>query len=289
MCYPDPSRLVSMSPVMSSQDRTSAVAPLFGVNVRSETLAAAVDTIDRAIRSDENLIHAALNAAKVSRAARDPEFHRVLSAYDIIHADGTSIVWASRLLRQPLPERVPGIDLMLALTARAADRGYSIFLLGATSPVVDRCAEVLQQRFPGLLLAGCHHGYWNEHDPDEERAVVDSVRRSGADILFLAVPTPRKELFLLHHRRELGVKFGMGVGGAFDVVADVVTRAPLAWQRCGMEWAYRLIQEPRKMWKRYLVTNTHFIWLIAKELVVGPRSAQPSRDPRHGRGGSMGI
>jgi len=271
---------------MRSQDHNSGVAPLFGVNVRSETLVDAVDTIDRAIRSDEHLIHAALNAAKVSRAARDPEFHRVLSAYDIIHADGTSIVWASRLLRQPLPERVPGIDLMLALTARAADRGYSVFLLGATSQVVDRCAQVLRQRFPGLLVAGCHHGYWNEHDPDDERAVVDSVRRSGADILFLAVPTPRKELFLLRHREALGVKFGMGVGGAFDVITDVVSRAPLAWQRCGMEWAYRLIQEPRKMWKRYLVTNTHFIWLIARELLGGRRS---THDPGRNRDGFRGT
>src|SRR6185295_1748034 len=124
------------------------------------------------------------------------EFRRMMGSFDMIHADGASIVWASRLLGAPLPERVAGIDLMEALVRLAAERGFSTYFLGATQEVVERCVRTLRERHPALAVAGFRNGYWNGEDPEEERAVVRAVRESRADLLFLALPTPRKERFV---------------------------------------------------------------------------------------------
>lgn len=238
---------------------------LFGVPVRSETMDQAVDAIDAAIRARRPTVHSVLNAGKVSKLASDPEFFRLMTAFDMIHADGASIVLAGKVLGRPLPERVAGIDLMQRLVALSEQRGYRPFFLGAKQEIVQTCVDRLRERHPRLKVAGLHHGYWKDGDPVEEGAVVQAVRASGADLLFVAMPTPRKERFLIRQRTALGVPFAMGVGGSFDVVAGLVQRAPESWQRLGMEWAYRLVQEPGRMWKRYLVTNSHFLWLLAKE------------------------
>lgn len=238
---------------------------LFGVPVRSETMEQAVQAIDSAIRERRVTMHSVLNAGKVSKLASDPSFFGLMTSFDMIHADGASIVLAGKVLGRPLPERVAGIDLMQRLVALAEQRGYRPYFLGAKQEVVQACADRLRERHPQLKVAGLHHGYWKDGDPVEEGSVVEAVRASGADLLFVAMPTPRKERFLIRQRTALGVSFAMGVGGSFDVVAGLVQRAPEAWQRLGMEWAYRLVQEPGRMWKRYLVTNTHFLWLLAKE------------------------
>jgi N-acetylglucosaminyldiphosphoundecaprenol N-acetyl-beta-D-mannosaminyltransferase len=208
----------------------------------------------------------------------------MLQQFDMVHADGASVVWASRLLGRPLPERVAGIDLMAALVQLAADRGLRVYFLGATQDVVARCVSNLRERYPSLPVAGFRDGYWDATDAEAEARVVETIREARAELLFVAMPTPRKELFLFRHRHALGARFAMGVGGAFDVVAGLVERAPRLWQRCGMEWAFRLAQEPRKLWRRYLVTNTHFLWLVALELAAAVRGSRPipaaRNDPR---------
>lgn len=250
----------------------SPTSDLFGLPVRRETMTEAVSAIDHVIASRGRAIHVVLNAGKVSKMASDPAFRELMRRFDMVHADGASIVAASHLFRQPLPERVAGIDLMDKLIALAAERGYRPYFLGAKREIVERTVQAYRQRFPRLDFAGWRDGYWKEGDPDDEARVVAAVRESGADMLFVAVPTPKKESFLARHRDALGVPFAMGVGGAFDVVAGLVKRAPEGWQRFGMEWLYRVFQEPGRMWKRYLVTNTHFLWLVSRELMrVRPR------------------
>lgn len=240
---------------------------LFGLNIRAETVAEAIDAIDARIAGGRPALQLSVNALKVSQMARDEQFRRLAESFDVVHADGASVVWASKLLRRPLPGRVPGIDLMEGLAALAERRGYRPFLLGAKREVVDACAARLQERHPHLKLAGWRDGYWN---PDDDEAVARDVRNAHPDMLFVALPSPRKELFLIHRRAELGVPFAMGVGGSFDVVAGLVRRAPPAWRRSGFEWAFRLLQEPRRLWRRYLFTNTHFVWLTIKE-IFAPR------------------
>jgi N-acetylglucosaminyldiphosphoundecaprenol N-acetyl-beta-D-mannosaminyltransferase len=249
---------------------------LFGLTLRRETMDEAVAAIEKVIAERSPTIHVVLNAGKVSKMAKDAAFRDLMAAFDMVHADGASVVAASRLVGDPLPERIAGIDLMERLVALAAERGYRPFFLGARPEIVKLCVETLQVRHPDLHVAGYRDGYWKGER--EEAEVVRDIRESGADLLFVAVPTPTKEMFLTRHRDALGVPFAMGVGGAFDVVAGLVKRAPEAWQRAGMEWLYRVFQEPRRMWKRYLVTNSHFLWLLGRE-VIRARARRGGRRP----------
>jgi N-acetylglucosaminyldiphosphoundecaprenol N-acetyl-beta-D-mannosaminyltransferase len=177
-------------------------------------------------------------------------------------ADGQAVVWAARLLGQPLPARVAGADLMEALLAHAAHRAYSVYLLGAKQEIVRACVAKAQTRYPFLRIAGYRNGYFRRED---EADLIAAIHAAEPDILFLGFGTPAKEYFMHRHYRALGVPFVMGVGGSFDVYAGLVPRAPRWMQRVGLEWAFRLGQEPRRMWKRYLVGNTRFAWLVARE------------------------
>jgi N-acetylglucosaminyldiphosphoundecaprenol N-acetyl-beta-D-mannosaminyltransferase len=155
---------------------------------------------------------------------------------------------------------VTGIDLMEVLVAEAVERGWSVFLLGATDAVVERLAGQLAGR--GVRIAGRHHGYFPEED---EADVAAAIRASGATLLFVGMPTPRKERFVIHQAVPAGIPFSMGVGGSFDVLAGELSRAPRAMQRAGLEWLFRLVQEPRRLLRRYLVTNTRFLALLVAE------------------------
>ena len=177
-----------------------------------------------------------------------------------MNADGQSVVTASRILRRPLPERVAGIDLFVELVKRSAADGRSVYFLGARDEVLEEMIRRFREQYPTLNIAGSRNGYW-----DDDAAVVAQVREARPDLVFLAIPSPRKEFWLAEHMPAMGVPFAMGVGGSFDVVAGKVKRAPVWVQRIGCEWVYRLVQEPRRMWKRYLVGNTKFVVLTVKE------------------------
>jgi N-acetylglucosaminyldiphosphoundecaprenol N-acetyl-beta-D-mannosaminyltransferase len=231
---------------------------LFGVPADALDMAGTVDAVRRLVACGAPHQHVCLNAAKIVELDARPDLKRAVANCDLISVDGQAVVWASRALGSPVPERVAGIDLFQALLAEAAEAGWPVYLLGAKDEVVRRTAEVAVERYPGLQIAGFRDGYWT---PDEEPEVVADVARSGAKLLFLAIPSPRKELFLEQHATALGVPFRMGVGGSFDVLAGVTTRAPRWMQRLGLEWFHRLVQEPRRMARRYIVGNTAFIRL----------------------------
>ena len=172
-----------------------------------------------------------------------------------------SVVWALHLLTGTRIQRVAGIDFMEALVARAAAEGRRVYFLGAKPEVLGKAVDVLEQRHPTLQVAGSHHGYFSR---EEEPDLVNEIRRSRPDIVFVGMGTPAKELWIDRHFQELDAVC-MGVGGSFDVVAGVVKRAPRWVQRAGLEWLYRLLQEPRRLWRRYLITTTIFIGRVAKE------------------------
>jgi N-acetylglucosaminyldiphosphoundecaprenol N-acetyl-beta-D-mannosaminyltransferase len=234
---------------------------LFGVEVDALTMAETVDRIMHLIDAGTQVQHVVLNAAKVVMMDKDPALRGVIRACPVVNADGQSVVVASRLLRRPLPERVAGIDLFIELVARAAENGRSVYFLGARDDVLDTMVAGFRQQYPTLRIAGYRNGYW-----EDDQQVIAQVREAQPDLLFLAIPSPRKEFWLGRHLPALGVPFAMGVGGSFDVVAGKVKRAPRWVQRIGCEWVYRLVQEPRRMWKRYLVGNSAFMWLTFKEL-----------------------
>lgn len=264
------------------QDR----AILLGCEIDRVRMSEAVALCQEAVEQRGFLQHMALNAAKIVSLRADSHLQEAVAQSELVTADGQSVVWASRLLRDPLPERVAGIDLMEELFALAEHEGYRVYLLGATQDTLARAIERLHERHPKLLIAGSHHGYFSD---GESTALCEQIRAASPDVLFVAMSSPRKEYWLAEHGRGLGVPVIMGVGGALDVTAGDVRRAPPRLQALGLEWAYRLLQEPRRLSRRYLVTNTHFILLISGELLRrglrgaarrGPPGTPPST-PRH--------
>ena len=235
---------------------------LFNIPIKAMTMKEALDLIHLAITQAAPLQIGVVNAAKVVNMHRNPSLGQDVLSSDVIFADGASVVWASRLLRCPLPERVAGIDLMMGMLERGMRYGYRVYLLGATEEVNRTVAERIAVDYPGVELAGRRNGYFTS---DEEESIANDIAAAKPDILLVAITSPKKEQFLARWSDRIRVPICHGVGGSFDVYAGKVQRAPLAWQRCGMEWLYRLLQEPRRMWKRYLVTNTLFCWLLIKE------------------------
>jgi N-acetylglucosaminyldiphosphoundecaprenol N-acetyl-beta-D-mannosaminyltransferase len=264
---------VRANPQASSPRRT-----LFGIPIEAATIGEALARIDETIRRKGRLHIGVVNAAKIVNMHRNALLMADVLSSDLILADGVSVVWASRLLRQPLPERVAGIDLMMGIFARAHRQRYRIYCLGATDAVLDKVTRRLAAEYPGLVLAGCRNGYFAEED---EPAVAAGIARTHPDVLLVAMTSPKKEQFMARWGRQLHVPVCHGVGGSFDVFAGKVQRAPEAWQRLGLEWLYRVKQEPRRLWRRYLVTNTLFCGMILGEFLRQTGFLAPLAPPPH--------
>ena len=252
-------------------------------NARAYVLGCALDRVDleQAIAYCEEVIteqgfaqHMAINVAKLVTMRRDERLRASIEGCELITADGQPIVWASRLLGDPVPCRVAGIDLMEELLVRAALKGYSVYILGATPEVLERAVRRMRTELPSLRLAGYHDGYYDDSD---EADLAAAIAAAAPDILFVAMSSPRKEYFLARHGRAIGVPFVMGVGGAIDVYAGVVQRAPRFMQRVGLEWLFRLMQEPRRLASRYATTNAQFLLMLTRELIARRRAAHAIR------------
>jgi N-acetylglucosaminyldiphosphoundecaprenol N-acetyl-beta-D-mannosaminyltransferase len=262
-----------MSTVTPPTTSAPAAAPQPDVPTRAVVLGCHIDRLDmtQTLRRCEDLIarrefaqHVAINAAKLVAMQHDPELRRIVGACELVSADGQAVVWASRLLGDPLPQRVAGIDLMQELFALAERRGFRVFILGAKAEVLEQASAKIMARHPRLELVGTRDGYFTEQ---EEAGVAEEVREARPDILLVAIPSPRKEYWLGHYGRAIDVPFVMGVGGAIDVVAGITQRAPGPLQRLGLEWAYRLAQEPRRLWRRYAITNMQFALLLGGAMI----------------------
>jgi exopolysaccharide biosynthesis WecB/TagA/CpsF family protein len=204
------------------------------------------------------------NAAILCMMRRDPELREACRRGDLILADGMSVVWTSRFARIPLPERVAGADLMARLLEAGAERRLKAFFLGARPEVVAELARRCARDYPGLVVAGFRDGYFGR---GEQEGLVEEIRAAAPHMLFVGMPSPFKETWCERHRAALDVPIVMGVGGSFDVLAGYVPRAPRLVQSLGLEWSWRLAMEPRKLWKRYLVTNSEYLWLAAGEIL----------------------
>lgn len=231
------------------------------------TIGQAVEVALAAVDGGGRVRHASINAAKVVRLQRDTSLRQALWECELATADGQVVVWAARLLGLRIPERVAGIDLMEALLEKSAGRRDGVYLLGARQEVLVDAEREIVRRHPGIRIVGRQHGYFSRAD---ETRVAEAVAAADADLLFVALETPAKELFLARHRDILRVPFAMGVGGAFDVLAGRRARAPRWARRAGLEWLFRLLQEPRRLAMRYAVGNGAFLALVGLELVKRP-------------------
>lgn len=233
---------------------------LFGVALDLDTFEEAVEHCTALIEARRPVQHVVVNAGKIVMMTDQPELQSLVAQCDVVHADGQSVVWAGRLAGYDVPERIAGIDLMQALLAECEREQWPVYFLGARQDVLETFVGVVRQRFPDLPVAGYCNGFFAD-----DAAVSAQIRTSGARVLFVGISSPRKEMFLREQLPAIGPIFAMGVGGSFDVLAGVTGRAPLWMQRAGLEWFYRFAQEPRRMWKRYLVGNSRFIVLAFKE------------------------
>ncbi|MDT0606239.1 WecB/TagA/CpsF family glycosyltransferase [Croceitalea rosinachiae] len=236
---------------------------IVGSYIHNLNMQETLKVVEDSISQGNHLHHVVVNAGKIVEMQKDVQLKQSVNNSDLINADGQAVVWASRVLGKPLKERVAGIDLMENLVELAHQKQYKIFFFGAKEDVLTKVVENYSEKYSPNIIAGYRNGYFNKHD--EEQIAVD-ISNSGANILFVAISSPTKENFLYQNKAILKkVNFIMGVGGSFDVVSGKVKRAPLWMQNAGLEWFYRFIQEPKRMWKRYLVGNSKFIFLLIKE------------------------
>ena len=227
-----------------------------------------VAEVEKIIAGKKPTQHVVINASKVNLMENDAKLREIVNACPLINADGASIVWAAKKLGVPLKERVTGCDLFQKLVEAAAEKKYKIYLFGAKEEVVRKVKSVFEEKYPILQIVGYRNGYFTEADEPE---IVRDMAQSGADMMFVAFSSPKKEYWVHKYLDEINIPFVMGVGGSFDIVAGVTERAPLWWQNHGLEWLYRFIQEPRRMWKRYIIGNAKFVVLTYRYVFKSKR------------------
>jgi N-acetylglucosaminyldiphosphoundecaprenol N-acetyl-beta-D-mannosaminyltransferase len=235
---------------------------IFGITISTLNRKETAEFIVNHMRSGEKIVREDLNAAKVVWCEAEGPVRRAVESASIVNPDGQSVVWAARLLGVPVKERVTGIDLMQDLIHQASIHGLRIYLLGAHAHTVSVLADSIVGKYSEKLVAGYADGYFVEQD---EPSIANKINDASPDMLFIGISSPKKEEFVLRNADALNVGLIMGVGGSFDVLAGKTSRAPLWMQNNGLEWLYRLIQEPGRMWKRYLVTNSQFIVITMRE------------------------
>lgn len=200
------------------------------------------------------------NAHTMVTASKNPELTKALEQSDWLLADGSGVRWGSALLGTPLVHNLNGTDLVPALCASAANKGLSVYLLGGKPGVAEEAAANLQQAYPGLVIAGTRDGYYK---PEELPQVLEGIRQARPHLLLVAMGVPLQEIWIDKNADELPGICCMGVGGLFDFLAKRVPRAPRLFRATGMEWCWRLMMEPGRLWKRYLIGNMVFFNLVA--------------------------
>ncbi len=245
---------------------TPPMLHFWGVNIVNTTMAEALDWIDMRVRNRQKTLLAFVNPACLNIAYTHDAYRQILQDADRVLPDGIGIKIGCRLLNQNLLANVNGTDLFPRLCGRAAEGGYSVFLLGGLPGVAGQAAAAMQQRFPHLQIAGVQDGYFTD---GQEPQVIDTINRSGASVLLVGFGVPKQELWLARHRSQLSPAVCMGIGGLFDYYSGRIPRAPVWLREIGMEWSWRLIQEPGRMWRRYLIGNPVFLYRVWRQRQQG--------------------
>lgn len=206
------------------------------------------------------------NAMHIVSLQKDIEFQKIYSNSFLVVPDGVSLLWAAKFLQTPLQDRVNGTDLFEKLCAIAAEKKLKVFLLGGRPGAAQKAQEVLQARHPNLVVAGTYcPPYGFESQPQELEAINSQIKAASPDILFVGLGAPKQEKWIAANYLDLKVPVSIGIGVSFELVADMVRRAPVWMQKTGLEWLFRLIVEPQRLWKRYILGNPTFIWLVLKQ------------------------
>lgn len=241
----------------------------FGMKISPVSMAEAIDKVEEFILSKQPHHVVTSDANAILRAQEDPEYAAIVRRAALITPDGYGVMWGARLLNLPVYERVTGVDMVDGICARAARKGYSIYILGSAPGVAALAAEKLAAKHPGLTIAGTQHGYFSQEGISEEE-IAAQINAARPDVLFVAFGIPKQEKFIAKHMAAMNVPVSVGVGGSFDVYSEKLKRAPIYIQRSGMEWLYRVWQEPSR-WKRMSYVP-RFMVLAIKVWLFGDRS-----------------
>lgn len=221
-----------------------------------------IDLVEQYVKTKTPLHLMGVNADKINEVNQNERMKQIVNSCGIINADGASVIMASKYLKKPLPERVAGVDLMQSLVALSEEKGYSVYLLGAKQDVVEKTAEVLQEKHPKLNIAGIHNGFFKE---SEWPAISEELKALKPDFVFVGITSPLKEYLIEFLQEDGNGSVFMGVGGSFDVISGNIPRAPMWMQKANLEWLFRVIQEPKRLFKRYFFGNWTFIKAVFKE------------------------
>jgi len=233
-----------------------------GIKIDNITLEEVIEKVKELIKKGKTSYIVTPNAAHIVLLQKDKEFRKVYENAELVLCDGQPIIWISKIFGEPLKERITGVDLLFSLLQLSSKEKYGVYLLGAKEGIIKRTVENLQKKFPELRIVGYHNGYFI----DDEKMIKEINERSP-DILFIGMGFPKQEKWIFKYIKNLDIKIAVCIGGVFDIVAGKTKRAPVWMQKIGMEWFFRLIQEPKRLWKRYLIGNTLFLWLVFKEFI----------------------
>lgn len=235
---------------------------MFNIRINPLRRSEFLSIIENSIKKGIQIAQFGVNSATIIDIVRNEEFRHTINNADLVHIDGMSVVWALRSFGFNIPERVATPDLADDVLALADRERMSIFLFGAREDILTLCRQNIEQNYPNLIVAGCRNGYYR---PEEEKDIFNLINEASPDILLLGMSSPRKELFYDSYRHKLEARYILGVGGYFDIMAGLIRRAPLWMQKAGFEWLFRLMQEPQRLWKRYLIGIFQFFWLVTRE------------------------
>ena len=219
---------------------------ILGVNIDMITMAEAVNTAAEAVETRDAFAVFTPNSEFIQAAYKDTEFRDILNNGDMCVPDGIGVVYASRILKKPIAERVAGYDLVCALFERMARAGKSVFLLGAKPGYAYEAGEKLKGKYPGLVIAGIQDGYFK---PEHVDGIIDVINESNADVLLVCLGMKKQEQWMIENKERLRVGVMFGAGGCIDGFAGRTERAPEAWCNAGLEWLHRLLKEPWRLWR----------------------------------------
>lgn len=231
------------------------------IPIHKATMGEVLDWMEASIRERTPRFLCTLNAALFVWSQKDPFLKEAYQNADLATADSTVVHYALKLLRRPVPEPLEACQIMFTFLKKNFAKGYRFYFLGAQEEVIRKAMEALQKQYPGIQIAGWRDGYFK---PEEEDQVAQAIRFATPDCLFVGMSSPLKERFLKKHLEFMQVPVCLGVGGGIDILAGKYRLAPLWVRKLGLAWFYRLLLEPGRMWKRYLYTNTRFLWLLGK-------------------------
>ena len=240
---------------------------LFNIHFDNYDFDDLMNYLDRAITAQRPTHVVTCNVDHLINLSKDSHFMKIYKEAGATIADGMPIVWVSKLFGTPLKRRVAGADILPELGLALERKRYRIYFLGAEEGVAEEARQKLLLRFPALHIVGCHSppiGF--EHDDEESAKIVALLREAKPDIVFVGVGSPKQEKWIYRYHHEYGAAVSIGIGGTFDFLAGRVKRAPVIMQRAGFEWLWRLIQEPTRLWSRYLVNDTKFLMLLIDEI-----------------------